>query len=544
MAGGWNDPGRLISPSVSVYSMRPDARPRVEWEAEVARRRAAYEAQLARQRAAERARRQTYMSAAPVRDDRPVLRNLDDVRRAERERATPDVIRSMEQTADSLINPITAIEFARDAGSAARRVVNSATFGLTGRSEASADDLVLLGSALAMGRVARAPAGRGGRTPGIFRKAFGADVTEAARTGRDVAGLTRKVAEARKVFDSSRAQEAAVKEYRAATAAADSFDRTTSMWLRGAEDAVAADPRMKAMTDQVVQYANSRASSEAGVALQTRLENAAAAIQRTGADPAATVEALAERSRAAAGDLMARMDELKARRAYEEGVYHAPDWVKSANPKGAVAKTVRFMAEQATSKGLGPRMLSYIERGVGGIFGDVQGKPGKFLHAISSPGANAVLLDALALYGIGGYTARKMGWWDPDRSVVEGAEAGTRNPTVDAAVTQISFDSIRQDFARDAQTDATAARAARDAALANMDPEAVKAETARIRDQVFRIHNPGMTIEGLNGSPEGKAYVDRFDADVFRARPVNEWLSTDLDRYSSDMEARRAGGGL
>lgn len=544
MAGGWNDPGRLISPSVSVYSMRPDARPRVEWEAEVARRRAAYEAQLARQRAAERARRQTYMSSAPVRDDRPVLRNLDDVRRAERERATPDVIRSMEQTADSLINPITAIEFARDAGSAAHRVVNSATFGLTGRSEASADDLVLLGSALAMGRVARAPAGRGGKTPGIFRKAFGADATEAARTGRDVAGLTRKVAEVRKVFDSSRAQEAAVKEYRAATAAADSFDRTTSMWLRGAEDAVAADPRMKAMTDQVVQYANSRASSEAGVALQTRLENAAAAIQRTGADPAATAEALAERSRAAAGDLMARMDELKARRAYEEGVYHAPDWVKSANPKGAVAKTVRFMAEQATSKGLGPRMLSYVERGIGGIFGDVQGKPGKFLHAISSPGANAVLLDALALYGIGGYMARKMGWWNPDKDTVESAERGTSGPKVATAVEATALESIRRDYVKAAASDRSAAAQARDAALANMDPAAIAEERGRIRDQVFRIHNPGMTIEGLSGTDKGRAYVERFDNDVFNRRTVNDWITTDLDQYSSEVEARRAGGGL
>ena len=544
MAGGWNDPGRLFDTSVSVYRMPPNARPRVEWEAELARRRAAEEEWRARQRAAARARRQTYMSAAPVRDDRPVLRNLDEVRRAERERATPQVIRSMEQTADSLVNPVTAIEFARDAGSAARRVVNSATFGLTGRSEASADDLVLLGSAIAMGRVARAPAGRGGRTPGIFRKAFGVDATEAARAGRDVAGLTRKVAEARKVFDSTRAQEAAVKEYRAATAAADHFDAMTSRMLHAGEAARAKHPELAARANKVIEAANNRPDSPAGRAVAERLDHAAAEIQRTGADPAAAMEALAEKSAAAKTDLIARMDELKARREYEAGTYHAPDWLKNANPKGIAAKAVRFMAKQATSRGLGPRMLSAVERGIGGIFGDVQGKPGKFLHAISSPGANAILLDALALYGIGGYTARKMGWWDPDRSVVEDAEAGTRNPTVDAAVTQISFDSIRQDFARDVKTDATAARAARDAALANMDPEAVKAETARIRDQVFRIHNPGMTIEGLNGSSEGKAYVDRFDADVFRARSVNEWLSTDLDRYSSDMEARRAGGGL
>lgn len=572
MAGGWNDLGRLINPSVSVYNMRPDARPRVEWEAELARRRAGEEERQARQRAADRARHQTYMSAAPVRDDRPVLRDLGEVRRAERERATPQAIRSMEQTADSLINPVTAAEFARDAGSAARRVVNSATFGLTGKSKASADDLVLLGSALATGRVARAPTGRGSRTPGIFRKAFGADATEAARAGRDVAGLTRKVAEARKVFDSAHAQEAAVKEYRAATAAADHFDAETSKMLRAGKARInqAAAMRetladailgtlssltkrsIKTMGEHLIEEANNRADSPAGRAIAERLARAAAEIQRTGVNPDAVMEALAEKTATAKTDLVARMDELKARREYEASVYHAPNWLKNSKPKKVDAKIVRFIAEQGTSRGFGPRMLSYAERAVGGVFGDVQGKPGEFLHAVSSPGANAVLLDALALYGIGGYTARKMGWWDPDRSVVEDAEAGTRNPTVagtrnptvDAAVTQISFDSVRQDFARDVKTDATAARAARDAALANMDPEAVKAETARIRDQVFRIHNPGMTIEGLSGSPEGKAYVDRFDADVFHARPVNEWLSADLDQYSSDMEAHRAEGGL
>ena len=541
MAGGRNDPGRLIDASASVSRMAPDSRLRKEWEAEVARRRAV---ETERLRAAERDRLRTYVSAAPVRDDGPVLRNLDEVRRAERDRTTPQVIRAMEQTADSLVNPVTAIEFARDAGRAARRVVNSATFGLTGRHKATADDLVMLGSAIAMGRVARASPARGGKTPGIFRKAFGVDTPEAARSGRDVAGLTKKVAEAREAFDSARAREAAVKEYQAATSAADHFDAMTSKMLRAVEKARTKNPELTERANKIIEAVNNRPNSPAGIAIANRLNRAAAEIQRTGADPATTMEALAEKSAAAKADLITRMDELKARRAYEEAVYHAPDWMKNVNPKGAISKTVRFMAKQATSRGYGPRALSWAERGIGGIFGDVQGKPGAFLHAVSSPGANAALLDALAVFGIGGYTARKMGWWDPDRRVVEGSETGTNDPTVDAAVTQISFDSIRQDFARDAKTDFMAARAARDAALANMDPEEVKAETARIRDRVFRIHNPGMTIEGLNGSPEGRAYVDRFDADVFRARPANDWLSTDLDRYSSDMEARRAGGGL
>jgi hypothetical protein len=314
--------------------------------------------------------------------------------------------------------------------------------------------------------------------------------------------------------------------------------------LRTGEKARVKHPELTERANKVIEAANNRPDSPAGRAVVERLDRAAAEIQRTGADPAATMEALAEKSAAAKTDLIARMDELKARREYEAGTYHAPDWLKNSNPKKLGGRIVRFMAEQGTSRGLGPRMLSYVERGIGGIFGDVQGKPGKFLHAISSPGANAVLLDALALYGIGGYTARKMGWWNPDKDIVESAEQGTSGPKVATAVEATALESIRRDYANAAASDRSAAAQARDAALANMDPAAIAEERGRMRDQVFRIHNPGMTIEGLSGTDKGRAYVEKFDNDVFNRRTVNDWITTDLDQYSSEVEARRAGGGL
>jgi len=237
------------------------------------------------------------------------------------------------------------------------------------------------------------------------------------------------------------------------------------------------------------------------------------------------------------------MGALAERTAYEKQVMHAPDWIKNANPSGKLARGARWLAKQGTSRGFAPKLMSSVERGIGSVIADVQGKPGEILHAISSPGANALALDLAGAAVTGGYIARKTGLWDPDRKVVEESEKAAK-PTMGQEISRATFDALRQDYALISRTNRTAAVQMRDATIANMDPAVVDAELKKVRGSVFSLHNPGMNIDSLSTTPQGKAFVERFDSDVFGARSANDWLVSDLSQYARDLEAASTEGGM
>jgi len=459
--------------------------------------------------------------------DRAVLRNRDEVQRDARIMASP--AESGLATAANVVNPVAAIEGARETGRAARRIVNTAMGGLTGDARASLDDAVTVGAALLTGRIVHGAQ----KKPGIIRKAFGSDPGS-----KVLDGMKTEVTKARAKFEAARAAEAKPPvELKAASAAADNFDRMTHEWLRQAEAVFNEDPTLAPLVDKVIDYANARAGSEAGQALVARLEAAHRA-----ASPE-NMAALHETTRAAAADLSERMGALAERTAYEKQVMHAPEWVKNANPAGKLAKGVRWLAKQGTSRGTVPKMLSSVERGIGSVIADVQGKPGEILHAISSPGANALALDLAGAAVTGGYIARKTGLWDPDRKVVEESEKAAK-PTMGQEISRATFDALRQDYALISRTNRTAAAQMRDATIANMDPAVVDAELKKVRGSVFSLHNPGMNIDSLSTTPQGKAFVERFDSDIFGARPANDWLVSDLSQYARDLEAASTEGGM
>lgn len=237
------------------------------------------------------------------------------------------------------------------------------------------------------------------------------------------------------------------------------------------------------------------------------------------------------------------------------------------------AQWLRRMGRQITGKGSVPQLVSRVVRGTGREVFPVtmEGKMGRVLDVVTSPGAVGVAATGAAGTFGGKWIAKKTGLYtdpaedliarqeelkeaektrDPERieaartAVIEakkraGGGKSSKIPvsSVDQSNTQWTFDQIATDYQRTGDT------TARDRALAAMGDEKVKARLADIRKRVFTIHNPGMSIEQLGSTDAGQKFIRDFDENTFSLRTPQEWLTTDLDEYQRGAEVINYGEG-
>lgn len=244
-----------------------------------------------------------------------------------------------------------------------------------------------------------------------------------------------------------------------------------------------------------------------------------------------------------------------------------PLWPRFENDTIEGAQVIRRMGRAITGKGFLPRVVTTAVRGAGRELSPVtmEGKMGRVLDVVTAPGVTGVAATGLTGALGGAWIAKKTGLYmdpaedlvakqaelrdaekskDPKRietarAAVAKAEkrAGGGKPpvSVDQSNAQWTFDQIAADYRR------TGDAAARDRAFALMGADAVGERLAGIRRRVFEIHNPGQSIDRLGASEAGKMFIREFDAGTFGTKTPQDWLTTDLDAYQRDLEARRYG---